>query len=241
LRYLDAYLAAGGAPDTFLVQSWYPHPKDLLPETTPYTATWLAAQFIARLDEIANGRSPAPVPTPAIPSADRSEPKALCDLLVELDPKGSLDLVTRARRDWIDRTEDPPLGVSAGLLAELLEAAARATEGKPHIGVVLDQNRVARLASKDRIPVTSPDPQQWVVELMNAGDTSRHVTVWEPLSAATPMNPVWIPSGGSRRVVVNISRIAVEQRDLVLQVGLPAGSCSATALQVPLRRMTGPQ
>lgn len=50
LAALDAFLAVGGAPDDFILQSWYPYPMSMAPETTPYTFTYLVKHFIARYD-----------------------------------------------------------------------------------------------------------------------------------------------------------------------------------------------
>jgi hypothetical protein len=37
LRYMDAYRARGGHPDHWIVESWYPNPKRIVPESEPYT------------------------------------------------------------------------------------------------------------------------------------------------------------------------------------------------------------
>lgn len=50
LAGLDAFLSAGGAPDDFIVQSWYPHPIAMVPESTPWTFTYLVTHFIGRYD-----------------------------------------------------------------------------------------------------------------------------------------------------------------------------------------------
>lgn len=49
LEYLDAYLAAGGRANRITNQSWYPHPKQVVPEDEPYTGTYLTREMIRRL------------------------------------------------------------------------------------------------------------------------------------------------------------------------------------------------
>ncbi len=49
LAYVDAYLAAGGSPKRWIVQSWYPHPKQVVPETAPHTMTALVRAVIKKL------------------------------------------------------------------------------------------------------------------------------------------------------------------------------------------------
>ncbi|MFQ6099265.1 MAG: hypothetical protein ACE5O2_16155 [Armatimonadota bacterium] len=56
LRYLDTYLAAGGTPKRYIIQTWYPHPREVLPETEPHTMTALVKEVIQRLR--AHGASP---------------------------------------------------------------------------------------------------------------------------------------------------------------------------------------
>ncbi len=48
LEYIELYYAKGGAPDAAIVQSWYPHPTTIVPESTPDTMTNLTLR-VARL------------------------------------------------------------------------------------------------------------------------------------------------------------------------------------------------
>ena len=49
LQMTDAYLAAGGKPDRWFVQSWYPFPKQMVPESTPHSMTALVKDVIQRV------------------------------------------------------------------------------------------------------------------------------------------------------------------------------------------------
>lgn len=49
LQMVDAYLKAGGRPTRWFVQTWYPHPKRMVPETDPSTMTGLAKAVIQRV------------------------------------------------------------------------------------------------------------------------------------------------------------------------------------------------
>ena len=49
LQALQLYRAAGGQPDSFTVESWFEFPRQLLPETAPYTFTLLARDFAAQV------------------------------------------------------------------------------------------------------------------------------------------------------------------------------------------------
>lgn len=50
LKMVDTYLKAGGHPARWLVQSWYPYPKQIVPEDAPYSITALAKAVIERLE-----------------------------------------------------------------------------------------------------------------------------------------------------------------------------------------------
>ncbi len=45
---LDRYVAAGGKPDRYIIQSWYAYPKTILPETAPYSPTALVTAVANR-------------------------------------------------------------------------------------------------------------------------------------------------------------------------------------------------
>jgi len=49
LAYIAAYRAPGGSPKRYIVQTWMKHPDRVVPETEPYTLTWLAAEVIRRV------------------------------------------------------------------------------------------------------------------------------------------------------------------------------------------------
>ena len=46
LRMVETYLAAGGRPTRWFVQTWYPHPKEIVPEDAPNTLTALVKAII---------------------------------------------------------------------------------------------------------------------------------------------------------------------------------------------------
>ena len=49
LQMVETYLQAGGRPTRWLVQTWYPHPKQIVPETAPSTMTGLVRAVIQRV------------------------------------------------------------------------------------------------------------------------------------------------------------------------------------------------
>jgi len=51
LDYIDLYIKHGGRPDRYIIQSWYTHPTydEVVPETKPYTFTWLVKEVIRRV------------------------------------------------------------------------------------------------------------------------------------------------------------------------------------------------
>jgi hypothetical protein len=49
LKMLEAYLAAGGRPTRYIVESWYEHPKAIVPEDEPHSLTALVKAVIERL------------------------------------------------------------------------------------------------------------------------------------------------------------------------------------------------
>lgn len=54
LQMVDTYLEAGGRPARWFVQSWYPHPKQIVPETSPHTMTGLLKAVIERTGGVVN-------------------------------------------------------------------------------------------------------------------------------------------------------------------------------------------
>ncbi|MHC4717198.1 MAG: hypothetical protein ACYS5V_09530, partial [Planctomycetota bacterium] len=49
LKMIDAYVAAGGKPTRYVIQSWYPHPRKLLPETDGESMTATVKAAILKL------------------------------------------------------------------------------------------------------------------------------------------------------------------------------------------------
>ncbi len=49
LEMVDAYLQAGGHPNRWFVQSWYEHPKQMVPESDPYSMTALVKAIIQKV------------------------------------------------------------------------------------------------------------------------------------------------------------------------------------------------
>jgi creatinine amidohydrolase len=49
LQMVDTYLKAGGRPTRWIVQTWYPHPKQIVPESAPYSMTSLIKAVIQKL------------------------------------------------------------------------------------------------------------------------------------------------------------------------------------------------
>ena len=49
LQMVDTYQRAGGRPTRWFVQSWYPHPQQMLPETVPPSMTALVKAVIERV------------------------------------------------------------------------------------------------------------------------------------------------------------------------------------------------
>lgn len=56
LEMVDVYLQAGGRPTRWMVQSWYPHPKRMAPETDSTTMTGLVKAVIERVRGASPGR-----------------------------------------------------------------------------------------------------------------------------------------------------------------------------------------
>ena len=59
-QMVDTYLKAGGRPTRWFVQSWYPHPKQIVPETAPHSMTALVKAVIqeVRPDSAEGARHP---------------------------------------------------------------------------------------------------------------------------------------------------------------------------------------
>nr|MCU0874557.1 hypothetical protein [Pirellulaceae bacterium] len=69
LQMVDAYLKSGGRPTRWFVQSWYPYPKQMTPETAPHTMTALVK---AAIERVSDGAAPSTRrEAPARPAAAR--------------------------------------------------------------------------------------------------------------------------------------------------------------------------
>lgn len=51
LQMVDTYRKAGGRPTRWFVQSWYPYPNQILPETAPHSMTTLVKAVIERVSD----------------------------------------------------------------------------------------------------------------------------------------------------------------------------------------------
>jgi hypothetical protein len=240
LAYLDAYLAAGGAPDAVLVQSWYPHPKELLPETKPYTQAWLAIQFLNRFEALGEGAQPVAAPPLVERDLDRSEAKALCHLLEHLDAERHADAIGLAKRDWLEQAKDPAVEEAAALLLSLRETASSALVDDPHVGVVLGDGDRAWLARTGQRQLQRAGPRRCRVELINSGSDTRRVTAWVEGAGLGVMKPVWIPSGSSRWVLVDLPLFKDDERTVVLQVGEPDTASGIARVYIPISDADGP-
>ncbi len=56
LKMLDMYLASGGRPTRYIVQSWYKHPKTIVPEDEPHSLTGLVKAVMERLQAVRDER-----------------------------------------------------------------------------------------------------------------------------------------------------------------------------------------
>ena len=231
LRYLDAYLAAGGKPDHFVVQSWYPHPKALLPESTPYTGSWLAARFIERLREIKNG-APTAAEAPKPRPFDRSEPEALLHLIKRVDPQMWKNLAPPIRESWLDNEEEPPTSLAGNSLLGLRRAAAESILGKPRITVLIQNGKAKAGMGLPPVVLTPGSSQCWIVEVVSAETESKLETVWTEQSQSEPMAPVWIAPGSSRILVVGFDTAAAKNGSVVLCLGKPGGEVRKVAIPV---------
>ena len=55
LQMVETYLQAGGRPTRWLVQTWYPHPKQIVPEFAPDTMTGLVKGIIESVRAVSEG------------------------------------------------------------------------------------------------------------------------------------------------------------------------------------------
>ena len=62
LKMVDAYVAAGGKPTRYIVQSWYPNPRKVVPDDEPYTMTALAKAVMLKVHPELRSQAPATQP-----------------------------------------------------------------------------------------------------------------------------------------------------------------------------------
>jgi hypothetical protein len=60
LQMVDTYQRAGGRPTRWFVQSWYPHPQQMLPETAPPSMTALVKAVMERVRGVSVELPPSP-------------------------------------------------------------------------------------------------------------------------------------------------------------------------------------
>jgi len=234
LKYLDSYLAAGGKPDRFVVQSWYPHPVDLLPESTRYTGTWLAARFIERLREIQNG-SPVAAGLRETRQFDRSEPEALLDLLELLNPDLWKTMKPEVSETWLSLKHDPPASHAGGQLKDLRKAVENSSAGKPKFSLLMKDRECRAATGMESPSLTAGVSQTSIVEVVNATQKSTLVTVWQKGSTKVRMEPQWIPPGGFRLFAVDVDPGAtVDDGRLTLCVGIQGGESLQVSLPVKI-------
>lgn len=233
IKYLDAYLAAGGKPDNFVVQSWYPHPKELLPEKKLYTGSWLTARFIERLREIEKG-SPAAAEPPKPRPFDRTEPEAILSLLKHLDPTVHGKVAPEVLGKWLNHPEDPPASLAGKLLLTLREAAAQSTSGMPKATVLLRNNDAQAALGLPTISLAVDKTQTWIIEVVSAASESAPITVWIKRSKAEPMASVWIAPGSSRLLAVAVDPASVTNGSVELCIGTPEKKAIKVAIPVKM-------
>ena len=80
LQMVDIYRKAGGRPTRWFVQSWYPYPKQIVPETAPHSMTALVKAVIERVSDrpVAQSRTGLPARSHAEPP-DRPPPVTAVD------------------------------------------------------------------------------------------------------------------------------------------------------------------
>lgn len=233
LKYLDAYLAAGGKPDNFVVQSWYPHPKELLPESQAHSGSWLTARFIERLREIEKG-SPAAAEPPKPRPFDRTEPEAILSLLKHLDPTLHGKVAPEVLEKWLNHPEDPPASLASKLLLTLREAAAQSTSGKPKATVLLRNDDAQTALGLPTISLAPGKTQTWIIEVVSAASESAPITLWTKRSKAEPMPSVWIAPGSSRLLAVAVDPASAKDGAVELCIGTHGKKAIKVAIPVKM-------
>jgi hypothetical protein len=232
LKFLDTYLANGGRPDHFVIQSWYPHPQELLPESDPEKCAWLSARYIERLQQIRAGGTLVAAPL-VHTKLDRAEPAGLLSLLKLIDPAAHARLVTQVGQNWLNHPEDPPVAVAAKELLTLRETVASASDGKPKLTVVLDHHEARLGRGQPALPAPAAgQPVQWMVQAANVATGSKEVTAWVEGSTAAPMDPVWVACGSWVLLAATVEPALVKDGTVTLCIGKPGGEVQKVALPV---------
>ncbi len=231
LSYLDAYLAAGGKPDHFVVQSWYPHPKNLLPENDSDAATWLAARFIERQAEIRNGSEPRGISVKK-QAFNRSEPEALLALLNAIAPDRWAELSPLLGKNWLAQTYEPNLTEAAESLKSLRTTVDEAMASLPKVVLVMSDREVIIGRGQAPIAVTAEPSQVWILEIISQAPVSHQVSAWVEGDASPIMKPVWISPSTSGKIAVRFQPEMIRESALHLQIGIEDGEVFKIALPV---------
>ena len=83
LKMVDAYVAAGGKPTRYIIQSWYPFPKKLVPEAGPHSMTALVRAAMLKLH-------PGTATRPAGTKADPAKAKAIYERGLAIERRGDI-------------------------------------------------------------------------------------------------------------------------------------------------------
>ena len=76
LAMVDTYIQAGGHPTRWFIQTWYPYPKQVVPETAPHTITALVKAVIELVQSPSQGDAKPPSQSQSIsPSRITLEPQ----------------------------------------------------------------------------------------------------------------------------------------------------------------------
>lgn len=222
LKYLDAYLAAGGMPDRFVVQSWYPHPEQLLPESKPHTGMWLAARFLERLGEVSRGAVPRAV-QPVLRAFDRTEATSLTRVLEQLAPTTSADLLQRVRGEWLQRPEEPRVEVAADLLLALRAAVREAAAGKPRVQALFSGPALQPLRGAPPLDAGQVESPVWLLQLTNGSGSAACLAAWVEGAATPPVPPIWVPPSAECLIPLRVPPAAAARGRLTICVGSPDG------------------
>lgn len=95
LAMVDLYRQAGGRPTRWFVQSWYPYPKQIVPETAPHSMTALVKAVIERVGSAATTLANDPPPaTTREPSPGSEHSAAVGSRRITLQPQPGAMQVT---------------------------------------------------------------------------------------------------------------------------------------------------